>query len=255
MGLDIFGLKDRVAIVTGASKGLGEAMSLALAQAGANVVMVSRNLEESQRVATEVASKTGRQTLALRGDVTERADVESITQETLSRFGRVDILVNNAGINIRKPLLELEDEDWERVLDTNLTGPMLCSRIIGKLMVEKRQGSIINLSSILGFVGIPSRVAYSSSKAGLIGLTKTLALEWAPYNVRVNALCPGPFETPMNQSLLQVPETLQYFVSQIPLGRFGNPKELAGPVIFLASDASSFMTGTTLLIDGGWTAQ
>ena len=255
MGLDIFGLKDRVAIVTGASKGLGEAMSLALAQAGANVVMVSRNLEESRRVATEVASKTGCKTLGLCGDVTERADVENMTQEALSSFGRIDILVNNAGINIRKPLLELEDEDWERVLDTNLTGPMLCSRIIGKLMVEKRQGSIINLASILGFVGIPSRTAYSSSKAGLIGLTKTLALEWAPYNVRVNALCPGPFETPMNQSLLQVPETLQYFLSRIPLGRFGNPRELAGPVIFLASDASSFMTGTTLLIDGGWTAQ
>jgi NAD(P)-dependent dehydrogenase (short-subunit alcohol dehydrogenase family) len=255
MGLDIFRLEGRVAIVTGGSKGLGEAMALALAEAGSNVVIVSRNLEESQKVADAIAVETGRKTLASRVDVTVGADVERMVGETLSSFGRIDILVNNAGINIRKPLLELGDEEWDTVLGINLTGPMLCSRTVGKVMVEKRSGSIINLSSILGYVGLPSRTAYSSSKAGLIGLTRTLALEWAPYNVRVNALCPGPFETPMNKALLQNQEAFQYFMSRIPLGRFPNPKELAGPIIFLASDASSFMTGTTLLIDGGWTAQ
>ncbi len=255
MGLEMFRLQDRVAVITGASKGLGEAMALALAEAGANVVVVSRNLEESEKVANDIVSKTSRRALALRGDVTVKADVERIAAESLSSFGRIDILVNNAGINIRKPLLELEDEEWEKVLNTNLTGPMLCSRILGKSMAERRSGSIINLSSILGYVGIPSRTAYSASKAGLIGFTRTAALELAPYNVRVNALCPGPFETPMNKQLFQVPETRQYFASRIPLGRFGDPRELAGPIIFLASDASSFMTGTTLLIDGGWTAQ
>jgi NAD(P)-dependent dehydrogenase (short-subunit alcohol dehydrogenase family) len=248
-------LENRVAVVTGASKGLGEAMSLALAEAGASVVIVSRNREECQEVASHITSKTSRKALALRGDVTVKTDVERIATETISSFGKIDVLVNNAGINIRKPLLELEDEEWEKVLATNLTGPMLCSRVIGKFMIEKKSGSIINLSSILGFTGIPARTAYSSSKAGLIGFTRTLALEWAPYNVRVNALCPGPFETPMNKPVLQHSDALQYFVSRIPLGRFGDPKELAGPIIFLASDASSFMTGTTLLIDGGWTAQ
>jgi NAD(P)-dependent dehydrogenase (short-subunit alcohol dehydrogenase family) len=255
MQQDIFRLEDRVGIVTGGSKGLGEAMALALATAGANVVVVSRNLEESQNVADTIASQTGRKTLAMRVDVTVRADVDKMVEATVSTFGKIDVLVNNAGINIRKPLQELTDEEWGRILEINLTGPMLCSRAAGKVMIEQRSGSIINLSSILGYVSIPMRSAYSASKAGIIGLTKTLALEWASYNVRVNALCPGPFETPMNHVIFQNQEVAQYFKSRIPLGRFAETKELAGPIIFLASDASSFVTGTTLLVDGGWTAQ
>jgi NAD(P)-dependent dehydrogenase (short-subunit alcohol dehydrogenase family) len=255
MTLDVFRLEDRVAIVTGGSKGLGEAMARALAEAGSHVVIVSRNLQESQKVANGIAAETGRQTLALRVDVTLRVEVEKMVEETVSKFGKIDILVNNAGINIRKPLRELADEEWQTVLGINLTGPMLCSRTVSKFMIDRRSGSIINISSTLGHIGFPARAAYSSSKAGLIGLTRTLALEWAPYNVRVNALCPGPFQTPMNQVLMQNQEAFQQFLSRIPMGRFADPKELAGPVVFLASDASSFMTGTTLLIDGGWTAQ
>ena len=255
MGLDIFSLEGRVAIVTGGSKGLGEAMARALAEAGASLVVASRNLTECQNIANSIAVVTGRGTLALRVDVTVRPEVDRMVEETLSRFGRIDILVNNAGINIRKPLMELSDEDWSQVMSINLTGPMLCSRAVGKVMIERRSGSIINLSSTLGYVGLPARTAYSSSKAGLVGFTRTLALEWAQYNVRVNAVCPGPFETAMNKALLQNPEVFDYFVSRIPLGRIANPEELAGPIIFLASDASSFMTGSTLLIDGGWTAQ
>jgi NAD(P)-dependent dehydrogenase (short-subunit alcohol dehydrogenase family) len=255
MQQEMFRLDGRVGIITGGSKGLGEAMAFALARSGASVVIVSRNLEESQRVADAIATETGRQTQAMRVDVTVREDVERMVELTVSTFGRIDILVNNAGINIRKPLQELTDDEWGRILEINLTGPMLCSRAAGKVMIEQRSGSIINLSSILGYVSIPMRAAYSASKAGIIGLTRTLALEWAPYNVRVNALCPGPFETPMNQVIFQNEEIAQYFKSRIPLGRLAQTKELAGPIIFLASDASSFVTGTTLLVDGGWTAQ
>lgn len=255
MQQDIFRLDGKVSIVTGGSKGLGEAMGLALAASGANVTIVSRNLEESQKVADAIVAETGRRSQAMRVDVTVREDVERMVETTISTFGRLDILVNNAGINIRKPLQELTDEEWGKVLDINLTGPMLCSRAASKIMIEQRSGSIINLSSTLGYVSLPMRAAYSASKAGIIGLTRTLALEWAPYNVRVNALCPGPFETPMNQVIFQNEEIAQYFKSRIPLGRFAQTTEITGPVIFLASDASSFVTGTTLLVDGGWTAQ
>ena len=255
MGLEVFRLDNRVAVVTGGSKRLGEAMATALAEAGASIVIASRNLEESGQAADRIHASSGRETLALRADVTRSEEVEVLAGETVRRFGRVDILVNNAGINVRKPLLEIEDWEWESVIDVNLNGPMLCSRVFGKRMVEKRSGSIINLASMMGFVSIPGRAAYSASKAGLIGMTRALALEWAPYNVRVNALCPGPFATPMNKGLLQNKETFDFFVSRIPMGRFGKPEELGGAAVFLASDASSFVTGATLLIDGGWTVQ
>ena len=164
MGLDIFSLEGRVAIVTGGSKGLGEAMARALAEAGASLVVASRNLTECQNIANSIAVATGRGTLALRVDVTVRAEVDRMVEETLSRFGRIDILVNNAGINIRKPLMELSDEDWSQVMSINLTGPMLCSRAVGKVMIERRSGSIINLSSTLGYVGLPARTLIAPAR-------------------------------------------------------------------------------------------
>lgn len=255
MGLEVFRLDGRVALVTGASKGLGESMALALAEAGATVCVVSRNLAECRSVADRLKTNTGRDALALRADVTHPVEVEEMVQQAVAKFGRIDILVNNAGINIRKPLIEVADEDWDPVIAVNLKGPMLCSRSVAKRMIERGAGSIINLSSMMAFVSLSGRAAYSTSKAGLLGLTRTLALEWAPYNVRVNALCPGPFATPMNKALLQDKELQSFFVSRIPLGRFGNPQELSGAVVFLASDASSFMTGASLVLDGGWTAQ
>ena len=255
MGLEVFRLDGRVSIVTGGSKGLGEAMAMALAGAGSRVVIVSRNLEESQQVADRITAATRQETLALKVDVTRKVEVEQMAQGTLARFGRIDVLVNNAGINIRKPLLEAEDQEWEAVFDVNLKGPMFCSRAVGKVMVEQRSGSIINMASMMSFVSIPGRASYSTSKAGLVGMTRALALEWAPYNVRVNALCPGPFATPMNKALLEDRGVREFFVSRIPLGRFAEPQELEGAVVFLASNASSFVTGSALLIDGGWTAQ
>ena len=255
MGLEAFRLDGRVSIVTGGSKGLGEAMAMALAKAGSRVVVVSRNLEGSQQVTQRIAEVTQQETLALRVDVTRKPDVDRMTEEITARFGRIDVLVNNAGVNIRKALLESEDRDWDTVMEVNLKGPMLCSRAVGRVMVGQKSGSIINMASMMSFVSIPGRASYSTSKAGLVGMTRALALEWAPYNVRVNALCPGPFVTPMNKALLENKETRNFFISRIPLGRFGNPPELDGAVVFLASDASSFVTGSALVIDGGWMAQ
>ena len=255
MSLDIFRLDNRAAIVTGGSKGLGKAIARAMASAGANVAVVSRHLNEAQKAADEISEDTGQKTLALEIDVSKQPQVEEMVTKTVAEFRKVDILVNNAGINIRGPAEELTLEIWKQILDINLIGPFLCSQAVFKYMHEQKCGRIINIASILGTVGLEGRTAYCSSKGGLIQFTKTLALEWAQYNITVNAICPGPFITEINRPLLNDKEAYQAFASKVPMGRWGEPEELGGVAIFLASDASSFVTGSAIYVDGGWTAQ
>lgn len=253
--LDTFRLDGRVALITGGAGGLGIVFAEALAQAGADVVLMGRRLAPVQEVAERVAAETGRRALGLSGDVTKLEDMQSVVDQVLEQFGRLDILVNNAGINIRKPTIEFPLEDWHAVVDTSLTGTFIGCKVAAPAMIKAGWGRIINVSSMFGQVGVADRPAYTAAKGGMIQLTRTLALEWARYGVNVNALAPGPFFTEMNKPLMNDPEKYQWFVDRLPIGRWGQPSELAGAIVFLSSEAASFMTGATLTIDGGWTAQ
>jgi NAD(P)-dependent dehydrogenase (short-subunit alcohol dehydrogenase family) len=255
MSLDIFKLDGRVALITGGNRGLGFAMARALAEAGASVVVTSRQKDKAEESAVTLAEITGQRTLGIAADLTNAAQIESMIKAVVQAFGRIDILINNAGINIRKPVEEFDEASWDLVQDTNLKAPFLCSRAAASFMKEQRYGRIINLSSMLGQVALPERSAYCSSKGGLIQLTRVLALEWATHNITVNALCPGPIATELNIPVMNNPQTNQFFLNHIALGRWGQPEELGGAIVFLASDASSFMTGAALVVDGGWTAQ
>ncbi|HYE73740.1 MAG TPA: SDR family oxidoreductase [Blastocatellia bacterium] len=253
--LDLFRLDGRRALVTGGAKGLGRIMAEALSEAGAEVAIASRALADCQKAAEEITAATGRRTAAFAVDVVNSADIKRLRSEIEGTLGPVDILVNNAGINIRGASHELPEDAWDSVIATNLKAPFLCAREFGYAMTERSWGRIINLGSILSVISIAGRAPYASSKAGILGLTRTLALEWAKNGVTVNAICPGPFATEMNRQLLNNPEQYKDFISKIPVGRWGELHEIAGPLLFLASDASSFVTGSTVFVDGGWTAQ
>jgi NAD(P)-dependent dehydrogenase (short-subunit alcohol dehydrogenase family) len=253
--LDRFDLEGKRALVTGGARGLGRAMAQALAEAGADVALASRTLEDCRAAAEEISRTTGRRGVAFEIDVTRSGELPRFVQEVESGFGAVDILVNNAGINVRGPAEEIEEADWDAVVDTNLKAPFLLARALGPGMCARGWGRVINLGSILSVVALPGRGPYASSKAGLLGLTRVLALEWAGRGVTVNAICPGPFATDMNKQLLSDPVRYKGFIEKIPMGRWGELEDIAGAAVFLASDASSFVTGTALFVDGGWTAQ
>lgn len=253
--LDSFRLDGKIALITGGSKGLGLTMATALAEAGADVALSGRTLATCEAAAAKIAAATGRRARGFAADVTASADIERLVKAIESSLGPIDILINNAGVNIRGTIDQLPESDWDAVIDTNLKGPFLVAKVVGPGMVKRGWGRVVNLGSILGAVALGGRAPYASSKAGVINLTRVMALEWAGTGVTANAICPGPFATEMNLPLLNDPVKYQEFVKKIPMGRWGELDEIAGAVVFLASPAASFITGSSLFVDGGWTAQ
>jgi len=247
-------LSGKVALITGGSRGLGKAMALALAADGARVALVARDEEKLRDTAAAIRGQGGEAECFV-ADVADEQRVAALEQEVAARYGRVQILINNAGINIRKSLLDFTLEEWNRVLATNLTSVFLMSRAFVPHMKGSGYGRIINMTSIMSHVSIAQRTAYSSTKAALLGFIKALALELAPEGITVVGISPGPFATEMNTALIQNPELNAQFISRIPLGRWGKVEEIGELARFLCSDAAGFITGTDILIDGGWCAQ
>ena len=249
-------LKGKVVIITGARRGMGKADALAFAKNGAKVVVADISQEECQLVVDEI-KKSGGEGLAVKCDVTNEKEIEEMVKKTIEKFGKVDILVNNAGICQFKPFLELTKEEWQRTLDINLKGYFLCAKATAKEMVKQKSGAIVNIASIvMGQIGkgMAGLAHYSASKGGIAALTKTLALELAPYNIRVNAIAPGAIDTPMVASAKADPKVLEQTLAMIPLHRMGKPEEIANAVLFLSSKASSYITGSIIVVDGGWLA-
>ncbi|MBV9998307.1 MAG: SDR family oxidoreductase [Verrucomicrobia bacterium] len=247
-------LNGKVAVVTGASKGLGKAIALALSAAGANIALVSRDLEQLNGV-KQVVESGGGKAQVFQADVADEEQVRRLERDVTGTFKGVDILINNAGINLRKSLVEFTLEEWRRVVDTNLTSVFLMCRSFVPHMIGRGYGRIINLTSTMSHVSLPGRSAYSASKTALLGLTRALALELASEGITVNGISPGPFATELNAALIQNAELNQQFLSKIPAGRWGRVEEVGQLALYLCSEAAGFLTGTDIIIDGGWTAQ
>jgi NAD(P)-dependent dehydrogenase (short-subunit alcohol dehydrogenase family) len=252
---NLFDLTGQVALVTGGFGGLGRPIAAGLAAAGATVAVADLLLDRADALLAEIAA-TGQRGLALTLDVTNTTSVQAATDRLVSEFGRIDILVNCHGVTKRAPAVEFAEADWDHIIAVNLKGVFLCCQIVGRVMIQQGRGSIINLASIGGLVGLPTSVAYCASKGGVVQLTRTLGVEWAPHGVRVNAIAPSSFNTPMVQRVLDAePAYRQRVVSKIPIGRIAEPGEIVGAVVYLASAAAGMVTGAVLAVDGGYTAQ
>lgn len=254
-GIKQFEMTDRVAIITGGSKGLGLAMAAGLASAGAKIMIVNRNAEEGKQAAEELAKTYNTEAIAFGADVTIPEQVDAMAKKAMDTFGRIDVLINNAGINIRGSIDELTYEEFQKVMEVNVNGLWLTSKAVVPHMKKAGWGRIINLASTLGLVGLANRTPYTSSKGAVVQMTRALGLELAPFNICVNAICPGPFLTEMNLPIADSEEAKKFIVGATAMARWGELKEIQGVAIFLASDASSYVTGSMLTVDGGWTAK
>jgi len=251
--MNLFDLSGKVAIVTGGARGIGLALAKGLAESGAIIVLVDLLEEEVQKSSKALEGK-GFKSMPIHADVSTVESLEKMAEETLKKFGKIDILINNAGVSIGKSVEETDEKDWDFVLDVNLKGPFLCSKTVGKYMIQQKRGKIINITSVVERVGAEFRSAYCASKGGLAQFTKVLAIEWGKYNINVNAIAPGLIWTPRTEAYEKAePGRYDKILNRLSLRRWGRPEDLIGTAIFLASEASDYLTGQTIFVDGGWT--
>jgi len=251
--LESLSLKEKVVMVTGATKGLGNGMARGLADAGASLIIVSRNQDDCEKVAAEL-SEQGRVALPVAADMRDLGSIDDLVQQVVEQFGKIDVLINNAGTALTKTPEDLTEEDWDQVVDLNLKGAFFAAQRVGKQMIRQKQGKIVNIASIFGLVGDGNILPYSASKGGLVLMTRSLALAWSRHNIKVNALAPGYIETEMNSSVLNQEKVHRHLMRNTPLKRLGKVEDLKGAVVFLSSPASDYMTGEVMVVDGGWAA-